>query len=155
MKATIADIEKFFELKNIAMVGVSRNPKDFSRNLYRDFLNKGYNIIPVNPNLNELDGHTCYSTVSQLPVKIDGVIVMTPLDKTSDIVLEAASTGVHYIWIYDQKGFASLDKETIEMCQKSGITIIAGACPYMFFEDSAWFHKFHGWLLKISGKYPN
>jgi predicted CoA-binding protein len=155
MNATIADIEKFLGLKNIAMVGVSRDPKDFSRNLFRDLQKNGSDMIPVNPAAKEIEGQTCFGSISQIPKKVQGVLVMTSPEKTGEVVREAMNSQPKFIWIYNQKGYNLLNRETIEQCKKSGMSIIAGACPYMFFEDSAWFHRFHGWLLKLSGKYPN
>ena len=38
---TIEDVEDFLNQKRIAFVGVSRDPKDFSRSLFRDLQRQG------------------------------------------------------------------------------------------------------------------
>jgi uncharacterized protein len=47
--ANLVDIRDFLAHKRFAMVGVSRQPKDFSRSLFHEFLNRGYEAVPVNP----------------------------------------------------------------------------------------------------------
>jgi len=43
---TTRDVEDFLALKRIAMVGVSRDPKDFSRHLFREMYSRGYDMVP-------------------------------------------------------------------------------------------------------------
>ncbi len=42
-------IEDFLAQKRIAMVGVSRHPKDFSADLFQELRRRGYDMVPVNP----------------------------------------------------------------------------------------------------------
>ena len=39
------DIDDFFALKRFLVVGVSRNPKDFSRTLFRELRARGYDAV--------------------------------------------------------------------------------------------------------------
>jgi predicted CoA-binding protein len=48
-------IDSFLKLKRIAFVGVSRKEADFSRALWKEFRERGYNLIPVNPNAGTID----------------------------------------------------------------------------------------------------
>jgi len=32
--------------------------------------------------------------------------------------------------------------------------VVPGFCPLMFFPDTAWFHRLHGLVMKITGSYP-
>ena len=43
-------IDSFLSCRRIAVVGVSRDPKDFSRAVFRAFVERGYDAVPVNPN---------------------------------------------------------------------------------------------------------
>ena len=52
--STTADgnqICNFLGHKRLAVIGVSRNSKDFSRVLFHEFLKRGYDAIPVHPDL--------------------------------------------------------------------------------------------------------
>ena len=46
---TTGKIEEFLALRRVALVGVSRNPGDFSRSLFHDMCERGYDLVPVNP----------------------------------------------------------------------------------------------------------
>jgi predicted CoA-binding protein len=55
---SLRDITKFLECKRVAFVGVSRDPHHFSRSLWREFLAKGYDPVPVDPQATEIEGQT-------------------------------------------------------------------------------------------------
>ena len=40
---------EFLAQRRIALVGVSRNPRDLSRTLFRELRRRGYDVVPVNP----------------------------------------------------------------------------------------------------------
>src|SRR5947209_5435536 len=46
---SIETIEDFLRQKRIAMVGLSRESKDFSVMLFEEFRRRGYDMVPVNP----------------------------------------------------------------------------------------------------------
>ena len=56
MTATIRQIDGFLALKRIAVVGVSRNPKEISYTLWQELRQRRYDAIPVNPAATEIDG---------------------------------------------------------------------------------------------------
>jgi len=55
MPTTIADISDFLNLRRIALIGVSRDPKDFSRVLLRELCERGYDMVLVNPSADKLE----------------------------------------------------------------------------------------------------
>ena len=48
---SLETIEDFLSQKRIAMIGVSRNPKDFSAALFEGLRKRGYEMVPVNPKI--------------------------------------------------------------------------------------------------------
>ena len=50
--------------KRIAVIGASRNKKEYSRSLFQELLKHGYDAIPVNPNADKLDGKKCHKNIS-------------------------------------------------------------------------------------------
>ena len=46
-----ASVDGFLALKRLAVAGVSSKPADFSRAVFRKFVECGYDAIPVNPNV--------------------------------------------------------------------------------------------------------
>ena len=49
MPTTLDDVQDFLAQRRIALVGLSRNSKDFSHVVFREMCNRGYDMIPVNP----------------------------------------------------------------------------------------------------------
>ncbi len=66
---TKASVENFLSQKNIAVVGVSRNTKNFGNTIYRSLKKKGYNVYPINPNAEKIEGDKCYPDLHSLTLK--------------------------------------------------------------------------------------
>jgi len=102
--STLEDIKGFLGVKRIAVVGVSRNPRDFTRILFQEFRKRGYDAVPVNPNLKEVDGLPCYASVTSLPQPVEGVLLMTKPSVTGEVVHDCAQAGVRRVWMYRATG---------------------------------------------------
>jgi len=66
MPTIIADVHEFLAQRRIALVGVSRDPKDFSRILFREMCSRGYDMLPVNPAAGALESRRCFSRVQEI-----------------------------------------------------------------------------------------
>lgn len=148
-------ITEFLENKNIVVVGVSRNSQDYSRNLFKELQTKfGYNATPVNPNISEIDGHKCYSSVEDITTPLNSAIILTPSITLVNIVQDCISKGIRHIWIYNGNENDEHLRSSIEICKENGVNLVYGFCPLMFLPGTAFPHKVHGTLAKIFGKYP-
>ena len=144
------DIEAFLNAKTIALVGVSRDNKKFSNTVFRELLKKKWNVIPVNPVVESIEGCTCYPTLAEIPVQIDAVISMAPKDKTDEITAQLVKRGIKLFWIHQK-----LDTPAaLKLCNENNITCITGECILMFADPVGSFHKFHRWIKKVFGTYP-
>ena len=152
-KTTLNQIQEFLKLKNIAVVGYSRNPKSFSRLMAKDLAGQGYKIIPVNVNAGEIKDVKCYESIAEAGEDIDGILIMTK-QNTAGIIDEAAAKGIKHIWL--RHAYVSPEElEGIEKkCAENGINLITNHCPYMFLENASFPHNFHRFLMKITGSYP-
>ena len=65
-KVSLETIEDFLAQKRIAMVGVSRDAKDFSVTLFNELCRRGYEVVPVNPVTTELWGRRCFARVQEI-----------------------------------------------------------------------------------------
>ena len=73
----------------IAVAGVSRNPKKFSRVMFNNLRKKGLNLIPINPNVEDLDGEKTYKSVGDLPADVKRLLITTPKSQTESVIQEA------------------------------------------------------------------
>ena len=65
MPTTVDDVRDFLAQRRIALVGLSRNPKDFSHVVFREMSRRGYDMVPVNPAAGELEGRPNMETRSR------------------------------------------------------------------------------------------
>lgn len=150
MKVTKAQIDTFLESKRIAVVGVSRNEKKMGHYIFKDLRKLGFDILPINPKANEILGVKCYASIDDLPVDIDRVLIATPKTNTDDVLVKAIEKGIPHIWVQR----AANSPKTIEIAKQNNKEIIHSQCIFMF-ADPTGIHKFHRFLNKIVGLYPN
>jgi hypothetical protein len=150
----LADIEHFLGKKRLAVVGVSHNPKDFTRSLFRELRKRGYDLAPVNPAVSEIDGIECVARLSDVRPPVEAVLLLTSPQVTGKVVSECAQAGVEIVWMYRASGAGAVNPEAVRFCQSKGIRVIAGECPFMFLPDTGFPHSLHRFFKKAMGSYP-
>ena len=151
MNDLIAD---FLAQKCIAVVGVSRTGNDFSNEVYRKLRDAGYQVYAVNPNVDEIDGETCYRRLSAIPETIDGVMITTAPAITEQIVHECADLGIRRVWMHRSFGQGSYSAEAESFCKGQNISVIPAGCPMMFCDPVDFGHKCIRWFMKVTGGLP-
>jgi uncharacterized protein len=151
---TRVDIEDFLRLQRFAMVGVSRDPKDFSRGLLRELCNRGYDVVPVNLFADVIDGLECFQCLQTVKPAVEGAVRMTSTRETERVVRDCAEAGVRQVWMYRAGGQGAVSPHAIEFCRKNGIRVVEEYWPYMFLPATAFPHRAHGFLTKLVGSYP-
>jgi predicted CoA-binding protein len=154
MKTTMKQIDDFLALKRFAFVGVSRDPKGFSTVLWQEFRQRGYDAVPVNPSVKELDGQRCYAKVQEIKPGVEGVLIMTSSKATDQIVRDCAEAGIKRVWMYGGMAPGSATKSALAYCEEKGIEVVQGLCPYMFLPGTPAFHGPHRLFKKLTRRYP-
>ena len=152
--AALSDVCDFLRQGRLAVVGVSRNPNDFTRGLFREFVNRGYDVVPVHPGVAEIEGRPCFSHVQEISPPVEGALLLTSPTVTSAVVRDCAEAGVNHVWMYRAAGAGSISSEALALCESQGIGGVAGECPYMFFPSAGFPHTWHACARKILGRYP-
>jgi len=152
--SSMAAIEDFLAQKRLAIVGVSRKPQDFSRTLFAELRQRGYDVVPVNSGADEIDGQTCFAHVRDIRPPVEGVLIMTPSAASKQIVEECADVGINRVWMYRAAGEGAVDPVAVAFCESHDITVIPGECPFMFLPHAGWYHRWHGGFRKFFGGYP-
>lgn len=148
-----AIIDNFLATRRLAFIGVSRKPNDFSRHLLREFLNRGYDVIPVSPALPQAEGRPCYATIRDIAPPVEAALIMTSPAVSEQVVRECAEAGVRRVWLYRASGAGAVSEGALRACEESGIEVVAGECPYMFWPAN-FPHNIHGWIRKLTLSYP-
>jgi hypothetical protein len=147
---TLKDIQEFLEPKKLAIAGASRNPKKFGGTVVTEMVKRGYKLFPVHPDADEIQGVTCYKSITDLPEGVDRLYIVTRKNVSAGLVREAAARGIRMIWIQQH----SETPEALEVAGGSGIRVIQGKCIFMFLDPVSGPHAFHRWVSKLFGSYP-
>ena len=141
-EASLEDITKFLECKRVAFVGVSRNPHHFSRSLWREFLAKGYDPVPVNPQATEIEGRKCFGRVSDIVPPADAALLMTGApEDTAQALRDCNASDIRNIWIFKSVSDREEHEEAVEFCRLRGSGVVEGYCPFMFLPHPGLFHR--------------
>jgi predicted CoA-binding protein len=133
----------FLARGRIAVVGVSRNERDFSRVVFRELLRRGYDVVPVNPAMAQADGRTCHARVQDIRPQVAGALLMTPPQRTEQAVRDCVEGGVRSVWMHRGTGPGAASPEAMALCQASGLEVVADLCPFMVLPGVSWPHRLH------------
>jgi len=127
MSETIRDI--FACYRTIAVYGISRDPEAASHRVSSYLAAKGYNIIPINPHVDQIIGRKAYHRIEDVRENIDVLEVFRPADQVPAVVQEAVERrrqkgDIHVIWLQlDIKSEAAR-----ELAGKAGILFVQDRC---------------------------
>jgi predicted CoA-binding protein len=142
-------VDDFLGGRRIAVAGVSRTPAAHSGNaVYRGLRERGYEVFPVNPHTEEVEGARCYHTVRDVPGPLDGVVVATHPRDAIDVVRQCAERGVKRLWFHRSFGAGSVSEDALRECRALGIEAIVGGCPLMHAEPVDVVHRCARWWLR-------
>ncbi len=126
------DLQSVLEsAKTIAVVGCSAQPTRTSHKIARYMQKRGYRIVPVNPNYDEVLGEPCYPDLPSVPedVPIDIVDIFRAPQHTADMVRtaieRAEQTGKTPV-IWTQLGVSSSEAETL--AAEAGLPYVRNRC---------------------------
>ena len=142
-------VGSFLSLKRIAVAGVSRNPKtEVGNAILEKFVECGYEVFPVNPHAEEIDGLKCFPEVKSIPGGVEGVFAATKPEITLQIAKDCAEAGIKHLWLHSTMGKGSYFKETEKFCEENRIEIIPRGCPMLHLKPVDGGHKFFHFILR-------
>jgi uncharacterized protein len=119
------EIRKMYNFKNIAVVGMSRDPVKAAHFVPKYMIERGYNIIPINPSANEILGKRTYAKVSDIKSQVDMIDVFRPSEDVYSVVEDSVKKpGVKVIWL--QEGIHNAEAEKMALDNK--INVVFNRC---------------------------
>jgi len=147
--------EQFLAAKRIAVTGVSRDPQGHGGNvIMKGLLARGYDVIAVNPNADEIEGRVCYHSLAEIPGPVDAVVVATAPDQAESVVRECDQLGIRQVWLHKSIGGGSLSQAAVDYGREHGLQVIPGGCPLMFGKDADRGHKVMRVFCRMTGAVP-
>ncbi|MGQ9584791.1 MAG: CoA-binding protein [Anaerolineae bacterium] len=107
-----------------AVVGVSQDKQKYGHEVFEALLAKGYQVYPINPRYEEVDGHRCYPSLDALPEKPQVVVTAVPPAVTEKVVESCVRLQVETVWMPP----GSWSEQAVETCEAQGMEEIHDVC---------------------------
>ena len=112
--------------KTVAIVGISPKPDRPSYIVAAYLKSKGYRIIPVRPDGEEILGEKVYRSLTEIPeeIEVDIVDIFRKPEDVPPVVEEATRRGAKVVWM--QEGIAH--PEAAGRAEKAGLKVVMDRC---------------------------
>lgn len=88
-----------FSMKRIAIIGASKDRAKFGNKAVRGFGKQGYQVYPVHPTEEQIEGWTVYRSVRDVPERPELVSVYLAPDRLLRVLSEIAERGCDELWL--------------------------------------------------------
>src|SRR5918995_5101361 len=89
---------EFLAHKRVAVTGVSRSGGNHGGNfVYQRLRERGYDVFPVNPNADTVEGDTCYHDIKSIPGGVEAVVIGTRPSIAEQTMRECNELGIRYV----------------------------------------------------------
>ena len=146
-------VARFLQGKRLAVAGVSRHADVAANAVFKKLRDCGYEVFPVNPNAEVVEGVKCCPNVVSIPGNIDGVVIATHPRVSASIVGQCKERGVKRVWFHRSFGEGSVSEDAIRECGRLGMECIVGGCPLMFCDPVDVGHRCMRWWLHCRGEF--
>lgn len=110
--------------RRIAVVGLSDKPHRPSYQVVRYLREQGYEIVPVNPRVQEVLGLRSYPRLRDVPGPVDLVQIFRRLECVPGLVEEAVAVGARAVWM--QAGVRH--EQAAWRARQAGLRVVMDAC---------------------------
>ena len=117
---SIEEIKKIFQMKTIAVVGMSPKPERPSHYVAMYMKEQGYNIIPINPGHNEIAGMKSFPSLLDIPQTIDVVDVFRRSEYVLSIAESAVTVGAKALWLQD----GVINEDGSALAENAGLLVV-------------------------------
>lgn len=134
-----ADLTRFINPRNVAVVGASARESSQGRRLYDNLVLHSSvpgEVYAVNPAYQEIGGRPCWPSISALPeADIDVALIMINASLVLDALRQCAARGIPFAVVMTS-GFSEagedgqrLEHEIAQLCETTGLHVYGPNCP--------------------------
>ena len=118
------EIMEILNLKKVAVIGMSKHQEKAAHFVPKYLSENGFDIIPVNPNSDEILNKKCYKEINDIKDDIDIVDVFRPSEDVLPFVKDAIKKNPKVIWL--QEGIHNEEAENL--AREHGIDVVFNRC---------------------------
>lgn len=106
----------------VAVLGASEDRSKFGNKSVRAHLRAGYQVFPVNPRSQSIEGQVCFPAIADISQPLDRVSIYLPPNVAIRLIEEVAAVGPREVWL--NPGTES--PEILEKSRAMGLNVVAG-----------------------------
>ncbi|MGO9601772.1 MAG: CoA-binding protein [Isosphaeraceae bacterium] len=111
----------------VAVIGASNDRSKYGNKAVRAFLAQGWDVYPVNPSLDEVEGLRAYASLEAIPVqRLDRVSLYVPPRVGLEVIMDVARKPVGEVWLNP----GSESPELVARAEELGLSVIM-ACSIL------------------------
>ncbi len=124
-------IQLAHRVKTIALIGASDKPERPSFGVMKFLLDRGYDVIPVNPGLagEEIQGQKVVTALSEITGPVDMVDIFRNTDAAAEVIREAIlfkeKLAIKIIWCQ----IGVVPEEAAAEARDAGLIVVLDKCP--------------------------
>ena len=86
-------------MPTVAIIGASADPSKFGNKSIHAHVRAGYDVYPVNPKEETIEGLKCYRSILDVPVALDRISLYLPPPVAIKVLDDIAKKGCQELWI--------------------------------------------------------
>lgn len=110
--------------RRVAVVGLSPRPERDSYRVARYLVSAGYDVVPVNPGVDEVLGRRCWPSLAAVPGPVEVVDVFRRSELVAPVVDEAIAVGAKAVWMQD----GVVDEAAAGRARAAGLLVVMDRC---------------------------
>ena len=148
------EAREFLSCERIAVVGVSRDPRQTANAIYKKLRHTVPHVFAVNPRSDSAEGDPCYPDLRSIPGGVQAAVLVVPPSSVLEIVRQCHELRIDRVWMHRSIGSGSVSTDAVDFCRMNSIRVIAGACPMMYCQPVDFAHRCMRTVLGWFGGLP-
>jgi acetyl coenzyme A synthetase (ADP forming)-like protein len=143
--AALGAVHSFLRPHSVAIIGASERQGSVGAALMRNIVRDGYtgDIYPVNSKGGEIGGRRCFTSITDVPARVDLAVIAIPAAVVVAVARDCARVGVRALLVISA-GFAEVGEEgrtrqqqLLEVCREGGMRLVGPNCLGVLNTDPA------------------
>ena len=109
-------------MPTLAVLGASSNRTKFGNKCVRAYAHAGYQVFPINPTEEEIEGFPAFAKLADVPAALDRISVYLPPPVTLEYLDDLEAKGAGEIWLNP----GAYDTKVLEEARRRGLPIRPG-----------------------------
>ena len=118
-------IDQLLALKTWAVVGLSNNSERAAYRVSKLLIEKGHQVVPVNPKAETVHGQQGYAKLSDIPFAVDVVDIFVNSELAGEVVDSAIEIKAKGVWLQ----LDVIDEAAVDRAGKAGLISVMNRCP--------------------------